>query len=271
MRSVSWATFLRLVLAGLALGLGLTIAVIALVDPLGVSPIRVVSDEHLPQTNRRYIVPTIVRSGRYDSFVVGTSTVHSLDPRQASSLLGGNFANLTLFDSTPYEQAAVVRLLRNARPRTLVWGLDINRWCVAEKLPDYLPHVGEFPNWLYDDNRWNDFAYLLNVGVLDLVRLKLRAIYWRGQGQSRADGYQPLLPPDLTYDLAKVQADLYQGRAPKLLPQRTPSGGAVRELSEMPNLRFLVSARQSLPASTNVMLVLMPAHAIALPEADSDG
>jgi len=42
-----------------------------------------------------------VRSGRYDSAVVGTSTVRLLDPQRLGALFGARFANLGLNAGTP--------------------------------------------------------------------------------------------------------------------------------------------------------------------------
>ena len=84
---------------------------IALIDPLAISPLRVVSDEILPQTDRRYLVPAIVRGRRYDSYLIGTSTIHLFDPKRFDDFNIGHFANLSLFASTPYEQVRVIQLI----------------------------------------------------------------------------------------------------------------------------------------------------------------
>ena len=73
-----WSRFLftfGLVLAG---ALFAAAAAITLIDTI--SPVRIVSDEILPQTNRRYLVPAIVRGRRYDSYLIGTSTIHLSSP-----------------------------------------------------------------------------------------------------------------------------------------------------------------------------------------------
>ena len=151
-------------------------AAIALLDPLAISPLRVVSDEILPQTNRRYLVPVIVRGHRYDSYIVGTSSVHSLDPKRFDALMPGRFANLSLFASTPFEQAQVIRLIARVPSgvRTIIWGLDVN-WCNLPPLPRH-SGLSEFPDWLYDDDRWNDLLHAFNWQLLDLARRKLQQV-----------------------------------------------------------------------------------------------
>src|SRR5258708_7360255 len=106
-----WKRFVGVFALTALSGLAIVAAAIALIDPLAVSPLRIVSDKILPQTNRRYLLPAIVRSSRFDSYVVGTSTVHSLNPLLVADRLGGTFANLALHGGTPYEQAQVVRLI----------------------------------------------------------------------------------------------------------------------------------------------------------------
>jgi hypothetical protein len=262
-----WDRFLRIFALTAISALAIVAATIALIDPLAVSPLRIVSDEVLPQTNRRYLLPAIVRSGRFDGYIVGNSTVHSLDPLRLADQLGGTFANLALHGGTPHEQAQVVRLIgAQPRVRTILWGLD-SRWCQSAH-PDRYNSATEFPEWLYDQNRLNDALFSFNIGTLDLVGRKLERWLWPQGARVRPDGFQNELPPDSIFDVSKARARLYGAEPPrKLLPEQSaapPEKSAVLG-AQLPSVAILRDALSKTPESARIMLVFMPAHANALP------
>jgi hypothetical protein len=259
----AWSRFLVAFVVVFATALVTTVLAIALIDPLGVSPVRVVPDRYLPQTNRRYIIPQVVRSGRYDSYVVGSSTVHLLDPVRFSDAVGGRFANLSMSGSTPHEQIAAVRLLARYATKTLVWGLDVEDWCGEHALPPYHPHVGVFPDWLYDDRAGNDWLFLLNLGVLDLVRRKVDAIFSSRHDQPRADGYQRLWPRDYRPDPAKARAEIYR-HGPGRASPRPARQGSARNGLELPSMRLLAAALEDLPPEVRTIILFMPVHVARL-------
>ena len=208
-----WQRFIGIFTATVLAALTISAAAIALIDPLAVSPLRIVSDEFLPQTNRRYLVPAIVRSGRYDGFLLGTWTVHSLDPLRVADRLGGTFANLALHGATLHEQAQVVRLIgRRPTVRSILWGLD-SEWCRSAPADRYNPAT-EFPEWLYDENRWNDVLYSFNLGALNLV---LRKLQRPSRPRAKTIALRPPAPPppDTTFDIAKAQKSIYDGAPPQ--------------------------------------------------------
>src|SRR3954470_65919 len=97
--------------AATALGLtAILYAFIVLMDPFGVR----VSPGHAPtpimDVNQRFMYPQLVRSGRYDSAIFGTSTVRLLDPDQLNAQFGGRFINLGMNAATPWEQMQLVDL-----------------------------------------------------------------------------------------------------------------------------------------------------------------
>jgi hypothetical protein len=248
-------------------------AAIALIDPLAISPARVVSDDILPQTNRRYLVPAIVRGHRHDSYIVGTSSVHSLDPKRFEAVLGGSFANLSLFASTPHEQRQVLRLVARERPdaRTIVWGLDFG-WCRV-KPPERYTDLSEFPEWLYDKSRWNDLSHALNWSNVDLARRKLMQVFRDGGDRLRADGFLNMMPPDAAYTPVRLRAHLSSmGFPPATNPMRasaptvtgSPEAGAL-----LPGVAILEDIVAGIPPSARLVLVLMPPHANLLPEPGS--
>lgn len=247
-------------------------AAIAFIDPLAISPLRLISNDILPQTNRRYIVPAIVRSGRYDSYIVGTSTVHTLDPQEMARGLPGRFANVALLGSSPYEQSRVVALIgREVRGQgNIIWGLDAN-WCATDAAslrtgPEVLPE------WLYDENRWNDLTHSFNWAMLDMARRKLlQALRPEGK-RLQADGYSNMLPPDDTYHIDKARKLIYGPETPRQLPTKEPRALDLASLAEgqLPGAAMLKNVLARLPAGMRVIFVLMPSHAFGQPAYGSD-
>ena len=67
---------------------------------------------------------------------------------------------------------------RNAgAPKVLIIGID-DGWCDPNADRDRIRHG--FPEWMYDDDKWNDYANLFNSGALEIAatprRLSPRAL-----------------------------------------------------------------------------------------------
>ena len=135
------------------------LALILLVDPLGVSPVALVEPKAgYALKDRRFIAQQLIRSGQFDSFLLGSSTIHSVDPKWAEAAFGGEFANLAIHGATPHELARVLEAIERSKPRlrTIVLGLDSRRWCSHEPPQTYHPKA-VFPELLYDADRLDDF------------------------------------------------------------------------------------------------------------------
>ena len=65
-----------------------------------------------------------------------------------------------------------------------------------------------FPDWMYDDNVWNDLPRMLNATSLDHSWKRLRlAAGWKSEPIA-PDGYKEFLPDEKNYDLAKVKSGI---------------------------------------------------------------
>ena len=53
-----------------------------------------------------------------------------------------------------------------------------------------------FPDWLYDDNPWNDYLYLLNVGTLEIAVRQLGYQLGLYRERVRFDGFEVFTPPE---------------------------------------------------------------------------
>jgi hypothetical protein len=269
MDAAMWRRFLRAFAITGASALMLVVALILLVDPLGVSPIGLFEPKAgYAMKDRRFLVQQLIRSGQFDSFLLGSSTIHSVDPDWAEAAFGGSFANLAIHGATPHELARVIEDVGRSRPRpqTIVLGIDSGRWCGAKPPETYHPRA-VFPESLYDADRLNDFPVLLNMEMLDTsfeqlaVDLKLKA------PQTEADGYRneldetkwkPFKPGKAACKLACEE------KGPAADPGATPSIRAAQH--SFPALRLLKDAIASLPAGAKLIVAMMPPYISAQPD-----
>jgi hypothetical protein len=203
-----WRKFLWPFALTFAAGLAIPFALVLLADPYGVSPVRAISPEVVVPTQRRFIVADIIRSGRYDSFIVGTSTVNSIDPSWLEAAFGGRFANVAVHGATPYEQMRVLGLVLRQRPapRMVILGLD-DIWCSRTEPERYHPQA-QFPDWLFDDSRLDHFTHLLNWRAVELARRKLETAWNASKKRVEPNGFNDELPPDGTWSLEKTMPRL---------------------------------------------------------------
>jgi hypothetical protein len=270
-----WKRFLKAFAITGGAALALTLALILLVDPLGVSPVTIVEPKPgYALKDRRFLVQQLIRSDQFDSFLVGSSTIHSVDPDWAERVFGGEFANLAIHGATPHELATVLEAIGRNEPhlRTLVLGLDSERWCSLKAPQPYHPRA-VFPEALYDADRLDDFVALLNLEMLDTsfeqlaVDLKLEA------PETEADGYRNELdeakwkPFNPGKDDCKLACDE---------PVAAIGGGGDKSLSadrggrSFPALRLLEEALASLPAKTRLIVVVMPPHVSTQPDSAAE-
>ena len=128
-----------------------------------------------------------------------------------------------------------------------------------------------FPDWLYDDNRWNDYLYLLNVGTLEIAIRQLGYQIGRYRERIRYDGFEVFTPPEASYDLARAQQHIWQGRPPHQRPEGLPRPLTQSERAQLtfPALAWLDAVLARLPASSRSILAFMPVHVAAQPWPDT--
>ncbi|WP_066469088.1 hypothetical protein [Bosea sp. WAO] len=245
---------------------------VVLLDPYGARVQAGQSARPLMDLNQRFMYPQLVRSGAFDSAILGTSTLRLLDPAILSQGLGGRFANLGMNAATPWEQIQIAGLFarKTAAPKFVIWGIDLP-WCEADATQEERRLTPRpFPPWLYDDAYWNDWAEQLNFTALEIaVRLaghRLGLVPPRIRG----DGYEVFTPPEPSYDLARARFHLYRGNDGKpsdLAPLTAPEAVTPEQRSawRFPALAWLDQALAAFPAQTRRILVLPPIHGGALP------
>jgi hypothetical protein len=274
LKAVSWQESNRLFLKTFVGILAALYIFVLLTDPYGVVPFSLPFDRPITSSQRQ-MYPQILRSGRYDSIVVGTSTSRLLDPAALGRVLGGHFASLAMPSTTAWEQVRIIDFFRRtvAAPNALLIGLD-HEWCHRDGRAYTREREKEFPSWAYDDNRWNDLLYLLNNPTLEVAsRTVGRVLGWVPE-KLRDDGFEVFVPPESTYDLARARAHIWGPNgppAPGPVPPAAESSQAERQAMEFEALPWLDQSLAGLPSATKKILVFPPVHAHALPAAGSYG
>lgn len=260
-----WRSFLKtLVITATAL-IAATYVAVAIIDPydaLGFSP----SLARAPVADsQRYAFPALARSADFDSLVIGTSTMRHLPTAELNAALGGRFANLALDDGTAYEQLRLIELFarHHDAPRLLLIGLDVV-WC--EPAQPSTRTRRDFPEWLYDEVRWNDLRSLTSpTAIIDAWR-QLRWLLGMGKLKRGLDGYAELSPPS-AWNLARAQERIYGAEGPRepapVGPAELPSA-AEQARWTFPDLQQLMRALAALPQARKV-LIFVPYHYFNLP------
>lgn len=275
-RRPGWPRWL-LVFALAVLMLGQIIAgFIIVMDPYGMRASARQNPRPLMDINQRYMYPQVVRSGRFEAGVFGTSTVRLLDPATLSPAFGASFANLGMNAATPWEQVQLFALFRRevARPKAIIWGIDAN-WCEADATTEAKRLTPRpFPPWLYDGLEGLDWRHVMNFTTLEIaVRLASHRLRMAPE-RIRRDGYEIFTPSDASYNLAQARSHLYRatgGRAADRSPLVTPDAITPEQRAtwNFPALRWLEQELSALPQATRRMLLLTPVHAGSLPREGS--
>ena len=203
-----WRRYLIVLGSCTAAALALIYLAILLLDPFGISPLGLIRNDILPDANRRFVAPQIIRSGRYDSFLVGTSTIDRIEPGSGERVFGGRFANVSLQAGTPYETELMLTLIgRSARPlRNVLIGIDYT-WCTRQPARRY-HEVIRIPEHLYGENRILTYANLLSFAALRMARQKFAIKFGRAKQRFSPDGQRPQLVPDRSHGPA-ILAEIY--------------------------------------------------------------
>jgi hypothetical protein len=109
-QALAWRRFGATFIGVFAGGLAVVYLFIALIDPYHSMPLSLPMERPLVSISQRYMYPQIVRSGRFDGVVVGSSTSRLIDPQILNPGFGRRFANLSMDSMTAWEQQQLVSL-----------------------------------------------------------------------------------------------------------------------------------------------------------------
>lgn len=271
---MAWLPFLRWFLGTSLLLLAAVAGFVVLMNPYGNLPLSGGWPHRIMDQHQRYHYPSIARSGAYDSAVFGTSSARLLEPRRLSGLLGGRFANFAMDDAAAWEQVQLAKVYLGAvpAPHAVLFALDWV-WCDGAAEIEAAKRARTFPNWLYDDSAWNDWAYLLNANAARNSLRRLGNLFGLDEPTIGDDGYGVFVPPEHEYDAGKALEHIWQGR-PQLIPPAAPDHQATAaELAawRFPALTWLDQLLAALPGKTQAMVAFMPPHVAIHPRPGSPG
>ncbi len=154
----------------------------------------------------RYINDGISRNFDFDALITGTSMAQNFKPSEMDALFGTNSVKET-FSGAGYQELATNldrALSRNPNIKQVVWAVDYNGL-----LRDYdWVQYEDYPEYLYDDNPFNDVSYLFNKSIFYHGVLNNLAMTLTGTPPTTMDEYSSWqLPTGLDQILASYDRE----------------------------------------------------------------
>lgn len=114
--------------------------------------------------DERYMNDGISRHFDFDAMITGTSISQNFKTSELDALFGTKSVKETFSGSGYKEQSEnIMRAIKyNSNLETVFWGLDYNGLLRDSDWKRY----DEYPTYLYDNNIFNDVAYLLNKSIM---------------------------------------------------------------------------------------------------------
>jgi hypothetical protein len=256
----SWRRFVTLFLRTFVGAIAAAALFILLLDPFDMVPFSLPIERPLVSGSQRFAYPQAMRSGRFNSIIVGSSTARLIDPEQLNGPFNARFANMAMNASSAWEEWTTFEYFRRHAgvPKVLIIGVD-DGWCDPNADRDRARHG--FPEWMYDDNRWNDYANLFNSGTLELAARLVGYHVGLYPARSRHDGFEVFTPPENDYDLPRAKRGIWVAQTERPLPDLPPPSltDAERQALRFPALTWLDRMLVEIPSSMKI-LTFMPVH-----------
>jgi hypothetical protein len=263
-RAPDWRRFVMLFLGTFVGGIVAAALFILLLDPFDMVPFSLPIERPLVSGSQRFAYPQAMRSKRFDSIIVGSSTARLIDPEQLNGPFKVRFANMAMNASSAWEQWRTFEFFRRnaGEPKVLIIGID-DGWCDPNADRDRMRHG--FPEWMYDDSKWNDYANLFNTGALEIAGRLVGYHLGLYRARSRYDGFEVFTPPERDYVLERARAGIWMGQAPRPLPNVPPPTLSDQEKGALkfPALVWMDTMLGELPPSGMKVLAFMPVHVAA--------
>ena len=268
-----WKSFFRLfVILAVALFTA-GYAFIVVVDPYDAIPFSPKWDRVPVDRDQPFFYPALARAERFDSAIIGTSTVRLLKPADLNERFHSRFVNLAINAASVFKQEAIldIFLRHHPKPKTIIFGID-HLYFEAKKFQPQLGDPSIWPEWLYDQNPYNNFPpYRLRT--LKHAWREFLAVTGLKTYKYGRDGYTDFTKPLDEYDLNRARVKIYGTRIPKpvaavdppvLLPPET-----IRAM-QFPALGVLKRMLDKLPEETVKILFITPFHHYTQPPPGSE-
>lgn len=154
-----WA---QLTLALLLAGLMGVVGLVVLVDPFEIYHRALFYNPPYKSGTQMYSCAGIAKSYTYDSIIIGSSVTENCTPSVYDAALGGRFAKLSMNAGLARDHAKIMDIaFRTHDVQRVVYGLDLFAYSAY-----YTNQKAVTPDYLYDDNLFNDVRYWFNQSVL---------------------------------------------------------------------------------------------------------
>ena len=151
-----------LTLSLLLLSIGGIIGAVVLIDPFEIYHQATAFIPPITNGTQNYANAGIAKSYEYDSVIIGSSMTENFRPSQLDTLLGGRFVKLCINGGSPFNHRQMMELAFSTHDvRRVFYGFDVEALTYFYKTPKC-----EMPEYLYDDDLFNDTAYWFNHSVL---------------------------------------------------------------------------------------------------------
>ena len=151
-----------LTLSLLLLTIGGIIGTVVLIDPFEIYHQATAFIPPITNGTQNYANAGIAKSYDYDSVIIGSSMTENFRPSQLDSLLGGRFVKLCINGGSPFNHKQMMDLAFSTHDvKRVFYGLDVEALTYFYTTPKC-----EMPEYLYDDDLFNDTAYWFNHSVL---------------------------------------------------------------------------------------------------------
>lgn len=141
--------------------------------------------------DERYINNGIAKHFDYNAFVTGTSMNQNFKTSEIDELFsvhsvkfpfsGGGYQEIT----GNMQTALTRQIQQNRTVKMVIWGIDYN----GLRRDAGWSKEGNYPDYLYDDNLWNDTSYVLNKSILYHGTLNNLLMTLRGDQSTDMDEY----------------------------------------------------------------------------------
>ena len=238
--------------------------IIILVDPFDTIFFSPPLDRAPMATNQRFSYPAIARNQKFDSAIIGTSSVRLFNPEILNEKFSANFVNLAVNSATPYEQSRFLEyfLRFHPQPKIIIFGIDIknqNKWCALDNSERFTER--EFPEWIFDDNLWNDLLYHFNGKALEIAGRQVAQLTGFMKPRFGLDGFDNFTPDISEYDIDKARKNIY-GASGKPSQKERPSNPELSseeiENLQFPALEFFEEMLKSVPEDTTKIIHIPP-------------
>lgn len=203
MKSKKWVVSLIVFIVVI---LGLLGGFVAFVDPYfhfhgPVSSISYIMD------NERYQNDGIVKNFDYNAIICGSSMTENFKTSEMDAIFGVKSVKVPFAGGSYKEVNDLLKVAfeHNDNISTVVRCLDYNRLFNSSEMVDY----DEYPEYLYDDNIWNDTKYIFNMNALFMAVQNVLGFDANGKIDMSFDKYANWMP---YYTCSKEAVNAYYGR-----------------------------------------------------------